>query len=844
MIDAHKHLNPFKERIRTNFSKSKSHHFRSAFSDVPPPYTIDKMSQSMEASTVFIKQHIALLAKSLDRDRLMDGLKNASLFLGELRTNVLTPKQYYELYVLAFDGLEVLSNYLKQSHPKNHLADLYELVQYAGNIIPRLYLMITVGTSFMATPDAPVEEVMKDMLEMCRGLQHPIRGLFLRYFLSQKCKNLFPVATEQEQENSIQFIITNFVEMNKLWVRLQHQGHSSERLKRTKEREELKILVGSNLVRLSQMENIKEDYYKTSILPVLMEQIVQCRDVLAQEYLLDVIIQVFPDEFHLQTLDQFGDVILQFNQNVDISKIVNELATRLLGYKEREKEQQLKVEVNLFQKFWDFLEKLRKSSWQLSPVVLSSILINISKLSITFYPDALENVNQIFILALEEFNRSTNELEEKDAQLEENWKLLLLTPLQEYTDLNQVLQEPFKQFLIAQPLPTQREIAVAIMETMIRTRLQISDPEMVDKIFDALQVVVSPTAKSATHNALFGEEKPEREQELLGCFLHQLYSKDPKVHFKVLQTAANHLAGHNVKSTYPTLIYQTWLILRKAYLLMDYAPLEKEVLVEMFKFLIRLIKSLCDLQEKDFFHNCIVYFLESAKMSDQLELNSITYDFIIESLVIYEESIVDSKSQYPVLVSIMGTLLQLPRLILNDDEGFQNLTVKTTLYCSKLLKKTDQCRGVYLASHLWWVTKDCNDVDLDKLSHLLKDANLEEVASPKSDSEEEEVSQVTIKKTPKRVLECLQKALRVADSVTDSVVSSELFVEILNTSLYFFIHGNELITTNYLNGLLELIRGGINKQQGDNEARRHFQRVQEYILLQKEVDDRFEDILV
>jgi vacuolar protein sorting-associated protein 35 len=76
------------------------------------------------------------------------------------------------------------------------------------------------------------------------------------------------------------------VEMNKLWVRLQHQGHSREREQRTKERQELQLLVGSNLVRLSQLVGVDLENYK-KILNPLLEQIVQCRDVLAQEYLLE-----------------------------------------------------------------------------------------------------------------------------------------------------------------------------------------------------------------------------------------------------------------------------------------------------------------------------------------------------------------------------------------------------------------------------------------------------------------------------------------------------------------------------------------------------------------------------
>ncbi len=188
-----------------------------------------------------------------------------------------------------FDALRHLSVYLRESHPVNHLADLYELVQYAGNIVPRLYLMVTVGTVYMAIEDAPVKEIMKDMMEMSRGVQHPIRGLFLRYYLSGQARDYLPTGNgngpEGNLQDSISFILTNFVEMNKLWVRLQHQGHSREREQRTKERQELQLLVGSNLVRLSQLVDMES--YKTVILQPLLEQVVQCRDVLAQEYLLE-----------------------------------------------------------------------------------------------------------------------------------------------------------------------------------------------------------------------------------------------------------------------------------------------------------------------------------------------------------------------------------------------------------------------------------------------------------------------------------------------------------------------------------------------------------------------------
>lgn len=43
------------------------------------------------------------------------------------------------------------------------------------------------------------------------------------------------------------------------------------------------------------------------------------------------------------------------------------------------------------------------------------------------------------------------------------------------------------------------------------------------------------------------------------------------------------------------------------------------------------------------------------------------------------------------------------------------------------------------------------------------------------------------------MLECLQRALRVADACMDTAVSVELFVEILNRYVYYFDQQNEAV---------------------------------------------------
>ncbi|KAJ7490066.1 vacuolar protein sorting-associated protein 35 [Mycena galericulata] len=291
-----------------------------------------------------VKIQVQQMKRHLELDQLMDALKSASLMLAELRTSSLSPKQYYELYMAVFDALRHLSNYLYDAHTqsRHHLADLYELVQYAGNIIPRLYLMITVGAVYMSVPDAPVKEIMKDMMEMSRGVLHPIRGLFLRHYLSGQTRDHLPVGEDTgpagNLQDSISFVLTNFIEMNKLWVRLQHQGHSRDREKREMERRELRILVGTNLVRLSQLDGVDLDMYQRTILPSILEQVVNCKDVIAQEYLMEVVIQVFTDEFHLHSLGPFLSATAQLHPKVNIKQIVIALIDRLAAYAAREAE--------------------------------------------------------------------------------------------------------------------------------------------------------------------------------------------------------------------------------------------------------------------------------------------------------------------------------------------------------------------------------------------------------------------------------------------------------------------------------------------------------------------------
>lgn len=69
------------------------------------------------------------------------------------------------------------------------------------------------------------------LLILLPQVQHPVRGLFLRAYLCQAVRGLLPDAgSDYEAEaggdtgDALEFLLQNFTEMNKLWVRMQHQA--------------------------------------------------------------------------------------------------------------------------------------------------------------------------------------------------------------------------------------------------------------------------------------------------------------------------------------------------------------------------------------------------------------------------------------------------------------------------------------------------------------------------------------------------------------------------------------------------------------------------------------------
>ncbi len=92
------------------------------------------------------------MKRAFDQNNLRDALRFASSLGGSLRSAKMAPQSYYELYMNVTDELRELEFFFEEEDnreaagkPAKSVVELYELVQHAGNIVPRLYLLITVA---------------------------------------------------------------------------------------------------------------------------------------------------------------------------------------------------------------------------------------------------------------------------------------------------------------------------------------------------------------------------------------------------------------------------------------------------------------------------------------------------------------------------------------------------------------------------------------------------------------------------------------------------------------------------------------------------------------------------
>lgn len=759
-----------------------------------------------------IKAQSFHIHNTIEKNNLRQCLKETNAMLAELRTSALTPKNYYHLYTAAFDEMQYVENYFKEEIKRGRrVKDLYESVQQARFILPRMYLLITVGGIYMETQVDSCKKIIFDLLQMVKGVQNPIRGLFTRYYLLKTIKDKLPDKGNQfeseegkMEDTTLKFILQNLEEMNRLWIRLATGCVENEKLIREKERNELKILVGENITRLASLDGLSLEIYQNDVLKQIIAILLDSKDQLSQQYLMECIIQAFPDDYNIQCMETILDTLTQLTQGVDVKALYIALMDKLARYVSstgKEDKSILEAVEKIFDLLKKSIDKLIQDSSQ-GNLDLNKILelsVAFMKFTVNCCPqnDKLNTVNYILSIVLSNIQKNGEKLNPDTAKLLEK---LLMIPLESELSLFDFVN--YSELMVFLDIYSRTNLGLKIIESLVNgtSKEQLDSVEKVQKLLSFIKPLLEEEV----------EEKEafqfEYEQSTVSKLIFVMKSTDPNVLIDIFIELKNVFVNGGVKKkkfTLPPLAnalinfcyqisssYDTrqGLIndsnrneIHKQYVsTLDISFIDSDE--TLYKFLLKSYQILneiitaiaADNQEQAF-----KLYLQSATQVNSIHSSRAQFEeacasFINAGMAIYQEGKYESEVKCFMLTQVVGTLLTISIL---SKEFLGQLIPSLQQSAQSMVKRGDQCNAMLAVSNLYYSLLG----NIDK------------------------------------VRECLNKAKRFADFAMTNPHNLFLFVIIMNKLLYYIESSDEdIVNREMMEDLVEIVKNHIQTIKTEN----------------------------
>lgn len=320
-------------------------------------------------------------------------------------------------------------------------------------------------------------------------------------------------------------------------------------------------------------------------------------------------------------------------------------------------------------------------------------------------------MDQIFSYANEKVAQYANSADLHSAPTQSNILALLVAPIKSYFSLFTALALPsFIPLLNAQTYLTRRAVAGEVAQNVLVNETRISTPEDLEGVLEILRVLIregmqQPGGYPGVSSQRRSTETDETlmEQGWLARLVHVIQSPDNDTQLKLLQICRKAFADGNerVRYTTPALVTSALKLARKYKSREHYDDNWQSQSSSLYKLTHTLISALYT-RVNGTAELCLRLFISCGQVADQTGFEEVAYEFFAQAFTIYEETISDSRAQFQAVCVIAGAL-HVTRGF--SKENYDTLITKCALHGSKLLKKPDQCRAVYLASHLWWAVE-------------------------------------------------------------------------------------------------------------------------------------------
>ena len=783
----------------------------------------DDQERVLDLGLKNIKAQAFHMQTAIEHNNLRQCLKETNKLLLELRTKILTPKNYYHLYTAAFDEMQYFANFVKDEIKRGRIVkDIYESVQQAKFIIPRLYLLITVASLYMEEKPKSCRDIIFDLLNMVKGVQNPIRGLFVRYYLLKMIKDKLPDIDNEYLsdggtfEDTIKFILQNLEEMNRLWIRLSYGISQNEKIIREKERNELKILVGENITRLSSLNGMTNELYENTILPKIINILLETKDKLSQQYLMECIIHAFPDEYNIKCMEKILEAIKQLVPEVDVYSLFITLMEKLAKFVSNSNDDPKEILKDTEKIFGllksSFNELLNKDSnnENMDIMLILDLEVAFMKFTISCCPpeNKLENVNYILSSSINILKLSQNKLSDDGIK---KILSLLSSPLESELSLFDITHFPILMDYL--DFSSRKNLGLKIIESLVNgtSKEKLDTEEKVTKLL----AFIKPLLEDSNENENEDEIEFESEQNIVAKLIFVICAKEPENLVKIysnLKNIFNNGGNKRKKYTLPTLAnsiinlcyrisdaydYKNNLIpenrknpiFKMNLELIDISKIDSDelffkLLLEIYKLLNETITIINELNQEMAFK----LYLQAASQvnsinSDRQNFEEACASFINAAMGIYQEG---KEQNFNMLITLSGSILTYT--ILSNDTLSQ---IINSLFNSaqKFSKRVEQCNSMLIISNLYY--------------SLLGDKN--------------------------KVLDCLKKASRFAKFAMSNPSHLFLYIDILNKILYYIeIDDTDFISLDFIEEVIEDIKNHIETIKMENKNSDFIIPIEEY----------------
>ncbi|GJD11542.1 Vacuolar protein sorting-associated protein 35 [Galdieria sulphuraria] len=688
-----------------------------------------------------LRKNSVLLRQAIEKEDLVEVLARATEVLQALRIPTIHPRLYYELYLAVNNELRHLEWFFFDQVKRNQITalKLYEQVQETPHVLSRLYLLIVAGTVYM-------------------GVERKLT----KKYTQRSYGNVFSKLSENREDNeneqlgittqeAIEFLLWNFGEANRLWIRMQYDANK-ERLKRDQERRQVETLVGLNISTLAHLSGLNVSLYSNVIFPTISQQICSCHDPIAQEYLADCVVQAFPDEYHLQTLSEFLTMCMKLIPGVSIRQVIGGLADRFAKFSNISLENRKLVEdCGTFLAFEKHLPSILSSQGNsLSLLDVLSTLLSLTQFTLKAYPGQVDYIHTLLGFAIDSLRNSnflSRKAQEKSSYQSDDTNVG--STIQKSLQSSVVLEEgsPEERLIVRLLTSPLEEYRTSLLRNHAEYRPCIGAVETLEKLFEFIRPLVEESpgeiefiqqqknanssqvhpfhahlprevVKVSTTKVRVAEDDSgyfEQVQVLVARIVYLLDETDSSSLFGLYRVIRRYLYRGGPRRTCITLPPLTFACLRLAHRRYKESTLPK---------------TLSSLSEADAVTSLRLYLQGALALSQCAFRNdTLLYEFLARAYLLYEQ--------------------ELPTRELEPD-NYDTLSSKAVKHAAKLLTRADQCLALCACAQLFWTP-------------WLMDAS--------------------------RTFACLERAFRSAKSCLALGERSLLFVDILNASMNLYESG-------------------------------------------------------